>query len=153
MFKKICFVLAISVFAVTFGFCRDNVKSAVSKNIVPKVTFVELGSVNCIPCKAMQPVMRDIEKEYGDQVKVVFYDVWTEEGRPYAEKYRIQAIPTQVFLDKSGKEFFRHMGFYPKAEIDKVLEKRGVKRSTGPSKTSAKENISEEKMESGQVCN
>ena len=40
-----------------------------------KVTFVELGSVKCIPCKMMQPIMEEIEKEYGDQVKVVFHDV------------------------------------------------------------------------------
>jgi len=91
------------------------------------VTFVELGSVNCIPCKMMQPVMEEIEKEYGTQVKVVFHDVWTEAGRPFAEKYQIRGIPTQVFLDKNGNEFFRHMGFYPKEEIVKVLKTQGVK--------------------------
>jgi thioredoxin 1 len=37
-----------------------------------KVTFIELGSVNCIPCKAMQPVMRDLEKKFGNQILVVF---------------------------------------------------------------------------------
>ena len=92
-----------------------------------KVTFVELGSVKCIPCKMMQPVMDEIEKEYAGQVKVVFYDVWTPEGRPYAEQYGIQGIPTQVFLDKDGKEFHRHMGYYPKEEIEKVLKIQGVK--------------------------
>ncbi|OGS35376.1 MAG: hypothetical protein A2293_03215 [Elusimicrobia bacterium RIFOXYB2_FULL_49_7] len=92
-----------------------------------KVTFVELGSVNCIPCKMMQPVIAEIEKEYGGQVNVVFYDVWTKEGSPYGDKYKIRAIPTQVFLDKDGKEFFRHQGFFPKEEIVKVLKKKGVK--------------------------
>jgi len=92
-----------------------------------KVTFVELGSVNCIPCKMMQPVMADIEKEYGAQVKVIFYDVWTKEGKPYAEQYGIRAIPTQIFLDKDGNEYFRHQGFFPKEEIIKVLKKGGVK--------------------------
>jgi thioredoxin 1 len=28
-----------------------------------KVTFIELGSVKCIPCKEMQPVMHSIEKK------------------------------------------------------------------------------------------
>jgi thioredoxin 1 len=92
-----------------------------------KVTFVELGSVRCIPCKMMQPIMTDIEKEYTGQVKVVFHDVWTEEGRPYAEKYGIQAIPTQVFLDAEGKEYFRHTGFFPKDELVKILKQKGVK--------------------------
>ncbi len=92
-----------------------------------KVTFIELGSVNCIPCKAMKPVMKNIEKKYGCQVKVIFYDVWTQEQKPYAEKYGIKLIPTQVFLDENGKEFHRHEGFYPEEEIDKILKGKGLK--------------------------
>ena len=92
-----------------------------------KVTFIELGSVKCVPCKMMQPIMDEIEKEYAGQVEVVFYDVWTEAGRPYAEKYRIRGIPTQVFLDESGEEYYRHLGFFPKDDLIKVLELKGVK--------------------------
>ncbi|OGU34766.1 MAG: thioredoxin [Ignavibacteria bacterium GWB2_35_6b] len=92
-----------------------------------KVTFVELGSVNCIPCKQMQPVMKAIEEKYGAQVEVVFYDVWKEDQKKYAEEYGIRLIPTQVFLDESGKEFHRHEGFYPEAEIDKILQGKGLK--------------------------
>jgi thioredoxin 1 len=93
-----------------------------------QVTFVELGSVNCIPCKAMQPVMKAVEEEYGDQVKVVFYDVWkdAEPGR----KYGIRLIPTQVFLDDRGVEFHRHEGFYAKEEIDKILATKGVRKKS-----------------------
>jgi len=92
-----------------------------------KVTFIELGSVKCIPCKMMQPVIEEIEEEYAGQVKVIFYDVWTPEGQPYAKQYGIQGIPTQVFLDKDGNEFHRHIGYYPKEEIEKVLKTQGVK--------------------------
>lgn len=91
-----------------------------------KVTFIELGSVRCIPCKMMMPIMKEIEEKYGDEVKVIFYDVWTEAGRPYAEKYQIRAIPTQVFLDENGKEFFRHVGFFPREQLFEVLKKKGV---------------------------
>jgi len=100
---------------------------AQSKEVKPKVTFIELGSVNCIPCKQMQPVMKAIESKYGGQVKVIFYDVWTKEQRPYADKYGIKLIPTQVFLDANGKEFHRHEGFYPEADIDKILTSKGLK--------------------------
>ena len=92
-----------------------------------KVIFVELGSVKCIPCKMMQPIMKDIEKEYGNQVDVVFHDVWTAEGEPYGRKYGIRAIPTQIFLDSEGKEYFRHEGFFPKEDLIKVLKQKGVK--------------------------
>lgn len=100
---------------------------AQSKEIKPKVTFIELGSVNCVPCKMMQPVMKAIEEKYGEQVKVVFYDVWTKEQKQYAQLYKIKLIPTQVFLDEKGKEFHRHEGFYPESEIDKILQGKGLK--------------------------
>ncbi|MDD5491985.1 MAG: thioredoxin family protein [bacterium] len=93
----------------------------------PQVTFIELGSVKCVPCKMMQPIIEDIKMEYQGQVEVIFYDVWTKAGRPYGEKYKIQAIPTQIFLDKTGKEYFRHIGFFPKEELVKVLKQQGVK--------------------------
>ena len=98
------------------------------KNAVKyKVTFIELGSVRCVPCQQMQSVMKSIEKKYGDQVKMVFHDIWTPEGKPFGEKYGIEAIPTQVFLDENGKEFSRHVGFFPEDELVKVLKTKGVK--------------------------
>ena len=112
----------------------NKTKSATSagEGTTPLVTFVELGSVKCIPCRQMQPVMRAIGEKYGKQVSVLFYDVWKPDQREYAEKFRIRVIPTQVFLDVAGKEFFRHEGFFPEAEIDKLLQKHGLKaRSEG----------------------
>lgn len=99
-----------------------------SENIY-KVTFIELGSVRCIPCQQMQPVMKSIEAKYGKEVKVVFHDVWTEAGQPYGVKYGIEAIPTQVFLDEAGMEYYRHVGFFPEEELVKVLQMKGVKQN------------------------
>lgn len=92
-----------------------------------KVTFVELGSVRCIPCQKMQAVMKSVEAKYGDQVKVIFYDVWTKEGEAYGDQYKIKAIPTQVFLDADSVEYFRHVGFFPEEELLQVLKQKGVK--------------------------
>jgi len=90
-----------------------------------QVTFVELGSVNCVPCKAMQPVMRQLEKTFGDQIKIIFHDVWQDDTP--AKTYNIRLIPTQVFLDQDGKEFHRHEGFYPLEDIERLLRNRGLK--------------------------
>ena len=89
-----------------------------------KVTFIELGADKCIPCKAMQPVMRDIAQEYKGTIQVVFYDVW--KTPKYAKDYGIQMIPTQVFVDKNGEEIFRHVGFYPKEDIIKMLKEKHI---------------------------
>lgn len=94
----------------------------------PKITFLELGSVGCIPCKKMQPVMKNIERKYGDQIKVIFHDVRKEKDK--VEKYKITLIPTQVFLDENGKEIHRHVGYYPEKEIDAFLKTQGLKIKT-----------------------
>jgi len=100
----------------------DEIKLDFSKH---KVTFIELGSVNCIPCRQMQPIMKEIAAEYPDQVLVVFYDVWKNPAP--GEYYKIQLIPTQVFIDERGNELFRHVGLFPKEEILKFLKEHGVK--------------------------
>lgn len=102
-----------------------EIKSAEKSEL--KVTFVELGSVNCVPCRMMQPVMKQVETTYPGQVKILFHDVWTTEGRAEGSKYKIRVIPTQVFLDAKGKEYFRHEGFFPFADIEKILQMKGVK--------------------------
>jgi thioredoxin 1 len=89
-----------------------------------KVTFIELGADRCIPCKAMQPIMREIAEEYAGRIQVVFYDVW-KDPLP-ARHYGIQLIPTQVFIDQSGREIFRHVGFFPKEEILQMLKDKGI---------------------------
>lgn len=85
---------------------KPNPETEQQRDVVKyKVTFIELGSVRCIPCQKMQPVMKSIETKYGKEVKVVFHDVWTPEGNPFVEQYGIEVIPTQVFIDENGKEF------------------------------------------------
>ena len=88
------------------------------------VTFIELGADLCIPCKQMQPIMKDIAKSFADRVQVVFYDVW-KDPEP-ARKYKIQLIPTQIFVDQKGNEIARHVGLFPKEEILELLKKHGV---------------------------
>jgi len=130
--KKTLIYLSISVIAILLLSCNKNdvkleVNNKSGNQIVDndyKIEFVELGSVKCIPCKKMQPIMRSIEKKYGGQVKVTFYDVW-EDDAP-AKKFGIELIPTQVFLDAIGKEIMRHQGFFAEEEIDKFLQSQGL---------------------------
>jgi thioredoxin 1 len=131
--RYIYIIIFLVLLAVVFGFKKvsNNTETSLTQEDATtdeiKVTFVELGSVKCIPCKKMQPIMKEIEEEYKGQVKVVFYDVWTAEGKPYIKEFGIRAIPTQVFLDKDGNEYFRHLGFFAKNELVEVLKMQGVK--------------------------
>ncbi len=111
----------------TSALAKDIQVKSLTSIIKPQVTFVELGSKSCIPCRLMQPVMLSVERRFGTQVKVIFYDVSSSEQSRYADLYSIRLIPTQVFLNNAGKEFFRHEGFYSEAEITKLLKSQGLK--------------------------
>jgi thioredoxin 1 len=87
--------------------------------------LVDLGSTTCIPCKQMAPILEELKTEYAGKVDVEFINV--NENTAAADEYKINVIPTQVFIDKDGKEVARHEGFYPKADILAQFEKMGIK--------------------------
>ena len=86
--------------------------------------LVDLGAGKCIPCKMMKPILDELKRDYKDQFKVTFIDVW--ENPEEAKKSGIKIIPTQVFYDASGKELFRHEGFYSKEDILGKWKELGV---------------------------
>jgi len=90
-----------------------------------KITFLELGSTSCIPCKKMEPILESVEKRYGNQIDVIFHDV--KKNRDIAKQYNIRLIPTQIFLDENSNELFRHEGFFPEGNIDEFLQSKGLK--------------------------
>jgi thioredoxin 1 len=89
------------------------------------VTLVDLGANTCIPCKMMAPILAKLEKEYQGKAAIVFIDVWKD--RDQADRFGIQAIPTQIFYDSTGKEVFRHLGFMGEKDIVNQMKKMGVK--------------------------
>jgi len=90
-----------------------------------KITFVELGSETCIPCKKMRPVMDSIQQKYGNQIFIKFIDALKNSSE--AEPYKIRVMPTQVFLDSNDTEIHRHEGFYPEDSIHVLLQSKGLK--------------------------
>ena len=116
-----------SILLINLAVSAQNKRNAPTKNKY-KITFYELGSVRCIPCIKMQPVIKSIEEKYKKDVKVVFYDVWTSEGKEKAKDFVFNSIPTQIFVDENGKEFFRHVGYFSEEEIEAVLAKKGIKK-------------------------
>lgn len=92
------------------------------KKSLPRL--LDLGAGRCIPCKMMAPILEGLKKEYAGRMEVEFIDVWKnpDAGKPYA----IEVIPTQIFFDASGRELFRHIGFYSKDDILAKWKELGV---------------------------
>jgi thioredoxin 1 len=66
-----------------------------------RMVMLELGSVGCRPCEQMKPVMEKLRTNYGGKLEVFFVDV--RKDRDTAQKFGVYVIPTQVFLDKNGR--------------------------------------------------
>ncbi|MDD5007780.1 MAG: thioredoxin family protein, partial [Syntrophorhabdaceae bacterium] len=77
-----------------------------------------------IPCKMMAPILEELKREYAGVLNVQFIDVW--ENPNAGQKYRIRAIPTQIFYDASGRELSRHMGFMSKEQILNAFKDLGI---------------------------
>ena len=86
--------------------------------------LVDLGADKCIPCKAMAPILKELKAEYAGRMEVEFIDVW-KDPKP-GKAYKIKLIPTQIFFDASGKERFRHEGFFGKEDILAKWKELGV---------------------------
>jgi thioredoxin 1 len=90
----------------------------------PIPRLVDLGAGKCIPCQMMAPILEDLKKTYVGRLDVQFIDVWE---KPEAGKeYGINVIPTQIFYDATGKELFRHEGFFAKEDILAKWKEFGV---------------------------
>lgn len=89
-----------------------------------KVTMVDLGAKKCIPCKMMAPIMVKLETAYAGKADIVFIDVW--ENREQGARFKIRAIPTQIFFNEKGEEIYRHVGFLDENAIIDQMTKMGV---------------------------
>jgi len=105
-----------SPMAVADDFTRIPVKG--------RVTMVDLGAKKCIPCKMMAPVLVKLEAAYEGKAAIVFIDVW--ENREQAPRFKVRAIPTQIFFNEQGEEVFRHVGFFDERSIIEQLSQMGV---------------------------
>lgn len=86
--------------------------------------LLDLGSKQCVPCKAMEPILEELRTEYRGKLQVDFIDIRQDEAAK--EKYAVEMIPTQIFYDEKGKEQFRHVGFMSKDDIVKKWQELGV---------------------------
>ena len=86
--------------------------------------LVDLGADKCIPCKQMAPILAELKTTYAGQLEVEFIDVWKNPDA--GGQYGIRMIPTQIFFDASGKELFRHEGFYGKEDMLAKWKELGV---------------------------
>lgn len=84
-----------------------------------ELTFLEFGAEGCVACRKMEFVLNEAREEYPDKVNVVFLNILQIQNQGLMNHFGIVAIPTQVLLDKSGIEYFRHTGYISFSDLKK----------------------------------
>ena len=69
----------------------------------------------CPPCKQLKPTIEALEKEYEGKIEIKSIDV--DQNKDLAQKFKVEAIPTLVFLDAKGNELSRIVGLTQKDTI------------------------------------
>lgn len=119
--KKLNVLVVITMLFFTTGAFAEDYSNVPTKGTV---TMIDLGAKTCVPCKMMAPILVKLEREYKGKADIVFIDVW--ENREPAQRFKIKAIPTQIFFNAQGEEVYRHLGFLDEKSIVEQLTKMGV---------------------------
>ena len=111
-----------------------------------KPVVLNFGAGRCPPCRAEMPGYERVYEDLGDRFTLVGVDVGPytglgshEDARKLLQQlhitypaayatddptssYRVQAMPTTVFLTPSGKIFDRHTGYLPEDQLRSGLQ-------------------------------
>ena len=82
--------------------------------------LVDFWAPWCGPCRMVSPIVDELAGEYAD--KVGFFKVNVDNNPGVAGKYGVMSIPTLI-LFKGGKPVTNIIGYKPKAELKKSLDK------------------------------
>ncbi|MFA5112287.1 MAG: thioredoxin family protein [Desulfobaccales bacterium] len=88
--------------------------------------LLEFDRKLCPVCKASERVILAVKDAYPGQFAVT--KLYIDEAEPLFRRYQVAIVPTQVFLDRAGKEVYRHYGVFKTPElIEKLRELKFIR--------------------------
>lgn len=92
---------------------NEEFKKIINEN---ELVVVDFFATWCGPCKMLSPVIENVEKVLPN-VKFVKVDI--DQYNELASEYRIQSVPTLIFI-KNGNEVLKTVGYL---DEDALIEK------------------------------
>lgn len=84
-----------------------------------KLVLVDFHASWCGPCRAMEPMLDDLQKDLGDHVHIHKIDV--DDYTDLAVRLKVMGVPT-FMLYRNGQELWRQPGVLTKEALKKVIE-------------------------------
>lgn len=98
---------------------KEIVLSEFKEDIAQGPVLLDFYSKTCGPCKMLAFILNDMEKEFGDQAKIIKIDF--EEYKDLVDEYKVEGYPTLIML-KDGQEISRKAGLQQKPVIKSMIE-------------------------------
>ena len=78
-----------------------------------------------MPCVVMAPWVAELRKQHGELVDINEINIDRPGNKELGIYFKVAKIPTQVYVDASGRAVSRHVGIATKAQMEASLKKHG----------------------------
>ena len=73
----------------------------------------------CAPCKIMNPILKNIKKKFGDQLKIIKINV--DNNQQVSNKYQVKGIPTFI-LFKNSEILWKQSGVINESSFTEIIK-------------------------------
>jgi thiol-disulfide isomerase/thioredoxin len=83
---------------------NGSAANTVSIGLTPgRVTMINLGATECVPCKMMAPILEELKEQYAGKADIIFIDVWKDSNQ--AKNSAFGPYRPRYFLTQKARSF------------------------------------------------